>query len=150
MLGSGNSKDIVFINCTADKAGSGFNDVGASCFKLDSGNTAGINGVLYIGCRALNAKPGNLQIQGGFINGDGSVSNIQYLGCSAINCHVGFKVAGPGHYLHACTAKNCDIGLVTDHNTPKAQFVNVSMIWNKQNTWFFTPPMRYETAFSRQ
>jgi hypothetical protein len=139
---------IVFKNCIADKGVSAPPSVTASCFKLDSGGAEnGISGVTYINCKAYNSKPGRADIQGGFINGDLMVSNIKYINCSAINCHVGIKVAGAnmkvmGSLFQNCLLQNCNIGLVTEVRSPGGQFQDISFIENKQDTAFYTPPMK--------
>ncbi|HJT49002.1 MAG TPA: hypothetical protein VJ729_12540 [Nitrososphaeraceae archaeon] len=137
---------ITFKNCIADKGFKAPSSVTASCFKLDSGGSEhGISGVTYINCKAYNAKPGRADIQGGFINGDPTVSNVKYINCSAVNCHVGIKVAGSNmkvmsSLFHSCMLQNCDIALVTEVRSPGGQFQDISFNDNKQDTVFYTPP----------
>ena len=136
---------ITFKNCIADKGFNAPSSVTASCFKLDSGGSEhGISGVTYINCKAYNAKPGRVDIQGGFINGDPIVSNVKYINCSAVNCHVGIKVAGSNMKImsglfHSCLLQNCDIALVTEVRSPGGEFQDISFVDNKQDTAFYTP-----------
>ncbi len=140
---------IVFKNCIADKGLKAPPSVTASCFRLDSGGgKEGISGVMYINCKAYNAKPGRPDIQGGFINGDPMVNNVKYINCDAFNCHVGIKVAGTNMKIRSglfqsCLLQNCDIGLVTEVRSPGGQFEDVSFVGNKQDTSFYTPPMTF-------
>ena len=139
---------ITFKNCIADKGLNAPPSVTASCFKLDSGGRErGISGVTYINCKAYNGKPGRADIQGGFINGDPMVSNVKYINCTAINCHVGIKVAGTdmkvmGSLFQNCLLQNCNIALVTDVRSPGSQFTNISFVDNKQDTAFYSPPIK--------
>ncbi|HZA06347.1 MAG TPA: hypothetical protein VE619_01475 [Nitrososphaeraceae archaeon] len=143
---------ITFKNCIADKGLDAPPSVTASCFKLDSGGAEdGISGVTYINCKAYNSKPGRIDIQGGFINGDPRIRNVKYICCSAINCHVGIKVAGTnmkvmGASFQNCLLQNCDIALVTEVRSPGAQFQDISFVENKQDTAFYTPPMKFKTG----
>jgi hypothetical protein len=140
---------ITYKNCIADKGLNAPPSVTASCFKLDSGGAEeGISGVSFINCKAYNGKPGRADIQGGFINGDPMVSNVKYINCSAINCHVGIKVAGAnmkviGSLFQNCLLQNCDTALVTEVRSPGAQFQDISFVENKQDTAFYTPPVKF-------
>jgi hypothetical protein len=122
----------------SDKGLKAPSSVTASCFKLDSGGAkAGISGVMYINCKAFNAKPGRADIQGGFING-----------CSAVNCHVGIKVAGTNvkvisSLFQNCLLQNCDVALVTEVRSPGSQFKDISLVGNKQDTAFYTSPTTF-------
>lgn len=139
MLGGENTGGFVFSNNIADKAQAP--RVTASCFKLDSG--LGLSDVKYINCKALNAKPGRPEIQGGFINGDPSIRNITYTGCQAINCHQGFKMAGQNCVMHGCNASNCNYGIVIEGKSPGNQILHASLSGNKQDTWFLTQPAAF-------
>lgn len=140
---------IIYKNCMADKGLKASPSVTTSCFKLDScGANTGISGVMYINCKAFNAKPGRADIQGGFINGDPMVNNVKYISCSAFNCHVGIKVAGTnmkiiGSIFQNCLLQNCDVGLVTEVRSPGGQFQDISFIGNKQDTAFYTSPTTF-------
>lgn len=140
---------IIYKNCMADKGLKASPSVTASCFKLDSGGAnTGISGVMYINCKAFNAKPGRADIQGGFINGDPMVNNVKYINCSAFNCHVGIKVAGTNMKIitslfQNCLLQNCDLGLVTEVRSPGGQFEDISFIGNKQDTAFYTSPTTF-------
>jgi hypothetical protein len=143
------TSSIIFKNCMADKGLKAPSSVTASCFKLDSGGAkAGISGVMYINCKAFNAKPGRADIQGGFINGDPMVDNVKYINCSAFNCHVGIKVAGTNvkvisSLFQNCLLQNCDVALVTEVRSPGSQFKEISLVGNKQDTAFYTSPTTF-------
>jgi hypothetical protein len=75
------------------------------------------------------------------------VSNVKYINCTAINCHVGIKVAGTdmkvmGSLFQNCLLQNCNIALVTEVRSPGGQFTDVSFVGNKQDTAFYSPPMK--------
>ena len=140
-LGTKGTTNITWLNCIADKGIDAPPTVGASCFKLDAGGiVGGVSGIKYLGCYALNAKPGRGDIQGGFINGDPKgVSNIMYENCSAINCNMGMKVAGTQISASNCIFQDCNTALVTEVNSPGATFKNVRFVRNANNTNFLTP-----------
>ncbi|MFL6423329.1 MAG: hypothetical protein ACJ71R_07040, partial [Nitrososphaeraceae archaeon] len=67
---------------------------------------------------------------------------------SAINCHVGIKVAGAnmkviGSLFQNCLLQNCDTALVTEVRSPGAQFQDISFVENKQDTAFYTAPVKF-------